>query len=185
MWVFCLNCLFSHTYNIDFVIDKSTSTEHRESLRESFVKLFGGKDVSTAEQVQSKLSEKIPATLYPLKTYTDLVRPLIKNSLVQSVLQQSFRSKRTLPYIYDDGSTLHDSVKFTEHIAFNHRNVYDFFENHMSNDLAHLIDLAAILTRADLRRYSAYITEAEMKKPVRKKLVTKRSRSPSDNFYDD
>lgn len=176
MWVFVLILTLFHTNNLNFVIVKSCSPEQRENLRESFVKLFGEKDASKGE-VQTKLSKRIPATLCPLKTYTELVRPLIKNSLVQNVLQQNFRNKRVLPYIDEDGSTFHEPLKFTKHFAFHQKSIYDFFEDHLSNGLAHLVDLAAILTRADLKRYFAYFTEAEMKRPMRPK-VAKRSLSP-------
>lgn len=161
-------------------IYKHRSPEHREALKESFEMLFRQNDSSTMSNVKSKLTEKIPATLYPLKTYTNLVRPLIKNSLVQTVLKQSFRHKRTLPYIYEDGSTVHYPVKFNEHMYFSQKNVYDFFDNHLSDDLAHLFDLATILSRADLKRYFSYFTEAEMKRPVTKKTAKIMSQSLSN-----
>lgn len=164
-----------------FYLVKHRSPEHRDILKESFEILFGKSDASTMDNVKSKLTEKIPATLYPLKTYTNLIRPLIKNSLIQTVLKQSFRQKRTLPFISKNGSTLHDPLKFNEHIHFSQKNVYDFFDNHLSDGLAHLFDLAIILSGADLKRYFSYFTEAEMKRPVTKKAANQMMSSSLSN----
>lgn len=132
----------------------------RYILQDNFANLFFcEKNHLWNEKINLLRAQKTPS-LYPLTSKTEQVLSQISNTKIKNILNKDFRKQLITPYMCNENLSFHRKcILFNSKTRFVVSN-WDFFEN-CSPSIQHLIELASIITCADMTKNMEFFILAE------------------------